>query len=268
MPRAEVNHIEISYKIHGDGEALLLIGGYGMVKESWDLQASYFSRYFRVITFDNRGVGESSIPAQPYTIADMAADTVALLDVLKIKAVNIFGVSMGGLIAQVLSLDFPDRVKKVVLGCTTHGGRHAIPADAEAMGILAETSNSDIEPAEAMKKKVPILFSSDFIRNCPEKLENFIRLNIKYWPTSQGAEGQFKALSVFNSKRRLGEIKSPVLLITGTEDKIIPPQNSELLVNGITSRARLHRVHGAGHSFFLEKPDEVNKAIHEFFKAP
>ena len=265
MPMAKVNNIEISYEIHGDGEPLLLIGGYGMVKESWDLQTSYFSRYFRVITFDNRGVGESSIPAQSYTIADMAADTVALLDVLGIKTANIFGVSMGGLIAQVLSLDFPDRVKKVVLGCTTHGGRHAIPAGAEAMGILAETGNPDIEPVEAMKKKVPILFSPDFILNCQEKLENFINFNIKYWPTPQGAEGQFKALSVFNSKRRLGEIKRPVLVITGTEDKIIPPQNSELLVNGIASGARLYRVYGAGHNFFLEKPDEVNKAIHEFF---
>lgn len=112
MSKVKVKDIEIAYDVEGSGEPVILIGGYTMVKESWRLQIQGLMKDFKVLTFDNRGVGETMVPTEPFTIADMAADTVALMDALGIDSAHIFGVSMGGLIAQTLALDYSDRVKR------------------------------------------------------------------------------------------------------------------------------------------------------------
>jgi pimeloyl-ACP methyl ester carboxylesterase len=265
MEKAKIGDIEIAYCVHGEGEPLILIGGFTMVKESWGLQVKGLSNSFMVITFDNRGVGDTKYPPGPFTISDMAGDTVALMNFLKIDSAHIFGVSMGGLIAQMIALDYPDRVRKLILGCTTHGGRHAVQPEKETMELLASASDPMISPERAVRMRAPILFSERFIKEEPERLEEFLQLSIKYWPTPEGAQRQIGALSVFNVKKRLGEIKCPVLVITGKEDRMMPPVNSKLLAEAIPG-ARLYMVEGAGHSFFLEKPEEVNRIIMDFLK--
>jgi len=264
MPKAKVNDIEIAYQIQGSGEPLFLIGGYTMVKESWELQVAELKTQFRVITFDNRGVGETTLPSEPFSIVDMAADTVGLMDALDIDAAHIFGVSMGGLIAQTLALDYPDRVKKMALGCTTHGGRHAIQPEKAVMGALARAADPDLPAEEVVRIKVPIILSERFIREEPERVAEFSRFSIDHAPTPKGAAGQMAALSVFNVKRRLHEIRCPVLVITGSEDRMMPPGNADLLAQGIPG-AELHVVEGAGHMFFYEKPHEVNRVLADFF---
>ena len=264
MAKTKVNDIEIAYSIDGSGAPVVLIGGFTMVKESWELQVAELARRFRVITFDNRGVGETTVPSEPFTIEDMAADTVRLMDTLRIDSAHIFGVSMGGLIAQVLLLDYPDHIKKVALGCTTHGGRHAVQPQEEVMAVLAQAADPNISAEELVRNKVPLILSERFIREEPEKVEEFVRLALQYSPTPEGAAGQMGALSVFNVKRRLGEIRSPVLVITGSEDRMMPPDNSRLLAEGIPG-AELYIVEGVGHSFFFEKPDEVNRVLIDFF---
>jgi pimeloyl-ACP methyl ester carboxylesterase len=261
----KANDIEIAYNLHGDGETVILIGGFTMVKESWELQVDALSKHFRVVTFDNRGVGETTVPTQPFTIADMAADTVGLMDALGIDSAHIFGVSMGGLIAQILALDYPHRVKRVVLGCTTHGGRHAVQPQKEVMELLAKASDPSVPPEQAVRMRLPTILADRFIQEEPERVEELVRFALQNWPTPQGAEGQMGALSVFNVKRRLEEIRCQVLVITGREDRMMPPENSELLAAGITG-AELHMVERAGHNFFYEKPDEVNGVLIDFFK--
>jgi len=265
VPKIKVNDMEIAYQIEGSGEPLILIAQYNGVKESWEHQVEGLSKDFRVVTFDNRGVGESTVPAEPFTIADMAADTVGLMDALGIDSAHIFGVSMGGLIAQLLALDFPDRVKKVALGCTSHGGRHAVQPKQEVMEVLGKASDPSIPMEEVIRMRLPVVFSDRFMREEPEKLEEYVRFSKEHWPTPQGAKGQMGALSVFNVKRRLGEIRCPVLAITGSEDRMMPPENARLLAEGIEG-AELYMVEGAGHSFYLEKPEEVNRVLIDFFK--
>ncbi len=264
MPKAKVQDIEIAYKINGSGVPVVLIGGFTMVKESWELQVVELAKHFQVITFDSRGIGATTVPSEPFTIAHMAADTVGLMDVLGIDSAHIFGVSMGGLIAQVLCLDYPDRVKGVALGCTTHGGRHAVQPEKEVMTDLAQAADPNIPAEEAARNKAPILLSERFIKEEPERVEEFVALTVKYQPTPEGAAGQMGALSVFNVKERLGEIRSPTLVITGSEDRMMPPDNSRLLAQGI-SGAELYMVEGAGHSFYFERPDEVNRVLIDFF---
>ncbi len=265
MAKVKFRDVEMAYSIHGSGDPVVLIGGYTMGKESWGLQVAGLAKHFKIITFDNRGVGETKIPSSPFTIADMAADTVGLMDGLGIDSSNIFGVSMGGLIAQVLALDYPDRVRKVALGCTTHGGRHAVQPEQKVMEELAAAADPKIPAEQAIRMRVPLIYSEGFIKGEPERLEEFVRLAMKYWPTPEGAAGQMKALSIFNVKRRLGEISCPVLVITGSEDRMMPPENSRLLAERIPG-AQLHMVKAAGHNFFQEKPEEVNRVLIEFFK--
>jgi len=264
MAKIEVRDIEIAYNVEGSGEPVVLIGGFSMVKESWELQVAELAKHFRVITFDNRGVGETTLPTGPFSIAEMAADTAGLLDAMGIDSAHFFGVSMGGLIAQVLALDYAERVGKVALGCTTHGGRHAVQPDREVMAILAKASDPAIPVEESVRLRSPVIFAERFIREEPERLEDFVRLSLRYWPTSEGAAGQLAALSVFNVKKRLGEIRCPVLAITGSEDQMMPPENSRLLAEGIAG-AEHYVVDGTGHSFFLERPDEVNGVLVDFF---
>jgi len=264
MTKIKFKDIEIAYSIDGSGEPLVLIGGFTMVKERWELQVVELARHFRVITFDNRGVGETTVPSEPFTIADMAADTVGLMDTLGIDSAHIFGVSMGGLIAQLLGLDYPDHIKKAALGCTTHGGRHAVQPEKTVMETLAQAADPNISVKEAVWKRVPLVLSERFIREEPERVEEFVRLAMQYSPIAEGAAGQMGALSVFNVKRRLGEIRCPVLVITGSEDRMMPPDNSRLLADGIPG-AELYMVEGAGHEFFFEKPDEVNRVLIDFF---
>jgi pimeloyl-ACP methyl ester carboxylesterase len=263
LPKAKVNDIELVYRILGEGEPLILIGGYTMVKESWDPLVPALSEHFRVVIFDNRGVGESTVPSEPFTIADMAADTVGLMDELGLDSAHVFGVSMGGLIAQVLALDYSDRVKKAILGCTSHGGRHAVQPAQEVMAILAASADPNIPPEEAVRQKIPILFPERFVRDHPERIEEYIQHSLKHWPTPEGAAGQMKALSVFNVKRRLGEIHCPVLAVTGSEDRMMPPENARLLAEGI-SGAELRVLEGAGHSFHFQEPEAVCGLLIEF----
>jgi len=264
MDRARINGIDIAYDVSGGGDPVVLIGGFGMTKEGWAEQVAALAGQFRVITFDNRGVGESTVPSEPFTIDDMAADTAGLLDHLGIDAAHLFGVSMGGLIAQTLLLEYPGRVRKAVLGCTSHGGRHAVQPKPEVMEILAAVTVPGISAEEATRRRLPILFSDRFMREEPDRVEAFLRRSIRYQPTPQGAAGQMRALSFFNVKRRLGEIDRPVLVLTGSDDRMMPPENAGLLVEGIPG-AGLHVVQGAGHGFFYERPGEVNRVLIDFF---
>ncbi len=114
-----------------------------------------------------------------------------------------------------------------------------------------------------MRIRLPTILAERFIREEPERLEEFVRTSVQYWPTPEGAAGQMGALSVFNVKKRLGEIRCPVLVITGAEDRMMPAENSRLLAEGIEG-AEQYLVEGAGHSFFFEKPDEVNRVLIDF----
>jgi pimeloyl-ACP methyl ester carboxylesterase len=126
MPTAKVGDINIYYEIHGKGEPLVLIYGYVGHSGLWFRQIPTLSKKYRVIAFDNRGIGQSDKPDIPYTMAMMAADIAGLLDIIGIDAAHVFGISMGGMIAQHFALNYPQRVISLILGCTYCGGLHSI----------------------------------------------------------------------------------------------------------------------------------------------
>src|SRR5438093_13759231 len=115
MSVAKVGTIDLYYDEQGSGDPLLLVMGLAADSAAWMFQVPDFARHHRTIVFDNRGVGRSAKPPGPYTIHEMADDTVGLLDALGIARAHVVGVSMGGMIAQELALRHPERVARLVL---------------------------------------------------------------------------------------------------------------------------------------------------------
>src|SRR5262245_44842267 len=137
MPHATIDGVKINYNEAGEGEPLLLIMGYGMPGDAW-LGSLPFLHGFRAIYFDNRGTGRSDKPAGPYTVVQMADDAAGLLDHLGIGSAHVYGVSMGGMIAQELALRHPGKVRSLVLGCTLCGGEQSRMAEPEIIEQLVD----------------------------------------------------------------------------------------------------------------------------------
>src|SRR4051812_47845288 len=131
----------LHYESTGEGPAVLLVMGLGLPGDAWWRTVPVLARACRVITFDNRGSGRSELAAGPLTIASMAADAVAVLDAADIARAQVYGISMGGMIAQELTLRHPDRVGALVLGATSAGGTAATPPDPETLAFLARRAS-------------------------------------------------------------------------------------------------------------------------------
>ncbi|NTV02856.1 MAG: alpha/beta fold hydrolase [Chlorobiaceae bacterium] len=263
MPLLKTNGIDIAYDILGSGEPLLLIGGFGMTREFWGTLPAALAERFRVIVYDNRGSGESTLPAEPFSIADMAEDAAGIMDFLDIDSAHVFGVSMGGMIAQMLCARHPDRVRKAILGCTSHGGRHAIPAPPLTVKAFEAVANPGLTVEASARMLVPILFSDRFVESEKERVESYIRVSVEHALTRQCAIFQMEALMGFDAEGLLEQIRVPVLVVTGSEDRLIPPENSRLLAGKIPN-ARLEVISDAGHNFFFETPETVRSLIEEF----
>ncbi|NTW83385.1 MAG: alpha/beta hydrolase [Chlorobiaceae bacterium] len=263
MGIAKVNGINLSYDISGSGEPLLLIGGFGMTKEFWNMLVHPLSSCFQVIAYDNRGAGGSTVSTAPYTIEDMAGDAVGLIDALHMDSTHVFGVSMGGMIAQVLCANHPERIGKAILGCTSQGGIHAVSPASCITEAFGQAANPDLTPEEAARLIVPYLFSDTFINREKERVEAFIRLSVDHCMTPEGAGTQMHALARFNAEALPEKIHMPVLVVTGSDDLLIPPENSRILASRIP-QASLEIIDGAGHNFFFEKPETTAGLVIEY----
>lgn len=153
MGLIKVNGIDMYYEIHGSGEPLVLIEGLGYATWMWYEQIEVLSKHFKVIVFDNRGVGKTEMPDEEYTIELFAADTAELLDALEIKKAHILGVSMGGYVAQEFALRYPEYVDKLILCSTTFGGPNSIPIPEETLAMMFKGGGS-YKSEDDIKKKV------------------------------------------------------------------------------------------------------------------
>jgi len=178
MPQIGANGIRINYEIVGQGQALLLIMGFGMPGAAWAPMVPFFSG-FQCIYFDNRGTGLSDKPDGPYTIADMAEDASALLRGIGIERARVYGISMGGMIAQELALRHPEQVAKLVLGCTTPGGPDAVRGADEALqGLVAASKLMSTDPDAGIDQLMPLLFTPEFVVTHPE-IKQLMRLGMQ-----------------------------------------------------------------------------------------
>jgi len=261
MPTARIGDLDMAYEVEGEGPPLLAIMGLTGSMGHWRGFPGRFADEHRVITFDNRGVGGTSVPPGPYSAAQMANDALGLLDHLGIPKATVFGISMGGMIAQHLALLAPERVEKLVLGCTTHGGPKGILPDAE---VLAAFQNVGRGSAEATVRTLLALnFSAGFTTKHADVFESLVRYGLANRMSAVGFQGQFMAVATHDVAERVKEIAIPTLLITGDVDRLIPAGNAKLLHAAIPD-SRIVTLEGVGHMFWIEGADAAEKAIRDF----
>jgi pimeloyl-ACP methyl ester carboxylesterase len=261
MPFAKIGSINIHYETYGEGEPLLLIMGFGLPGSVWVPMLPMFTG-FKCIYFDNRGTGQSDKPDGSYSISEMAEDALGVLRAVGISKAKVFGVSMGGMIAQELTLRHPETVEKLVLGCTWAGGPTAKQAAPEVIAnLMAATAMMRSDPSKAMDLLLPILFPSDFVAAHPELKSMFLAgLSMGPQTPPQTGERQAAGIMQFNAYDRLPQIKCPVLIVHGDKDVLVPPENAQIIKSRIP-HAELSMVHGGGHAFQSADPIGVHQKI-------
>src|ERR1044071_718268 len=176
MPKITSNGIELYYEIHGAGKPLVLIAGLGYSMWQWHRMVPILAEHFQVITFDNRGVGQSDKPAGPYTAQMLVTDTVDLLNGLNIEKAIILGHSMDGFIAQAMALDFPERLEKLILCSTNFGGPHHIPVTPEAMKVLTDVSS---DPLKRFKNGLVVSTAPGWAESNPEMIQAWVEWRVE-----------------------------------------------------------------------------------------
>jgi pimeloyl-ACP methyl ester carboxylesterase len=263
MPTARVGDIDVAYETFGEGPPLVMIMGLTGSRGHWRGFPERFADRHRVVTFDNRGAGESSAPNGPYSTAQMAMDTLGLLDHLEVESAAIFGVSMGGMIAQELALRAPKRVAKLVLGCTSYGGRTALPPDPEVVGAFSNIGRGGAEAS--IRRLISPNFSGRFLAERPDVIDELVAYGLAHRMSPAGFEGQLAAVATHDVALRASAIRNRTLLLTGDVDRLIPGRNSELLAAEIRG-SRVVTLEGVGHMFWIEAPDAAERAMREFLQ--
>ena len=267
MPKAQANGIELYYEIHGEGQPLVLISGLGYPLWQWHKMVPFLAKHFKVITFDNRGVGKSDKPAGSYTARMLAADTVGLLDALEIEKAIIAGHSMGGFIAQALALDFPQRVDKLVLCSTNFGGPHHVPVTPEAMKVLTDVTSDALT---RFKNGLVVSTAPGWAEKNPEMIEEWIKWRVANPIEPAPYQAQLAiGLALLPEdaafENKLPSISVPTLILFGAHDKVVPPANANLLAKQLAG-SQIRILPDAGHFFPIEVPEEAASAIIEFAK--
>jgi pimeloyl-ACP methyl ester carboxylesterase len=256
MPRCRVAEgLELNYELFGDEDApvIVLVRGSGADGTRWMPQVEAYKDKFRVLIFDNRGVGESDTPPGPYSVADMAGDTVALLNALGIDRCHLSGSSLGGAICAHIAIDHPERVLSLQLHSSWLATRGY---SAYSLGLLKRflvTGGVDFYYEAAL----PLLFSPTFMSRQHERLMGFLAHMKAHPATYAGLLGQLDANLTHDVSARAGEITAPTLVTVGELDYLLPVAESEELQRAIPD-AELVVFPGGPHLVTMETPDRFN----------
>jgi pimeloyl-ACP methyl ester carboxylesterase len=247
-----VGDIELDYERSGDGPPLLMIMGMSGTALSWgEPFLEELRRDFEVIAYDHRGVGASSRLEGPTSIVEMAEDAAGLLAALEIDAAHVFGISMGGMIAQELALARPSLIRTLTLGCTYSGGPGSVRiGDQVYARVAAARRSGDRELALRASWEINVspAFAGDELA-----WERFVAIAARYRVAVAVIEQQARAIAGHDTAARLGEIELPTLVIHGTADELLPVANGEM-VAGLIPGSQLEILEDVGHLFFWERP--------------
>ncbi|HEV2987615.1 MAG TPA: alpha/beta fold hydrolase [Candidatus Angelobacter sp.] len=258
MPITINQGVKIFWNEEGAGEPLLLIMGLGYPSAAWYRTRPTLSSKFRTIAFDNRGVGQSDMPPGPYPIAVMASDAAAVLDAAGVESAHVFGISMGGMIAQEFALQYPNRVRSLILGCTAAGGPTAVRAEPEVTDMIM--ARGSMTPDEAAQAAIPFIYDPATPRHL---IDEDLAVRRPWFPRPEAYNAQLQGILSWSSYDRLTQIAVPTLVIHGESDRLVPAGNGKLIAQKIPG-ARLVMLHHASHIFTTDRAQETQRTILEF----
>jgi pimeloyl-ACP methyl ester carboxylesterase len=278
MPKVKVNDIHMYYETKGEGYPLVMIYGFGGNMDAWDPRlVEGLSKHFKLILFDHRGAGRTDESDREYTIRLFADDTVGLMDALGISKAHIFGVSMGGMIAQELAINYPERVSRLVL-CSTSS--HFSPDEHMSKLMSAMERDCSLEELTNLILSFPfaidyprdfltenpiaaICLTSEFVKENPDLAKFLLQLGAKYPLSLEGVRRRNNAILRFNTQARLKNIKAPTLVLHGRKDmQIRPDQDGPSLAKAIPN-PKIVIFEKSAH-LLAEEMNEVARVITEF----
>jgi pimeloyl-ACP methyl ester carboxylesterase len=229
---------------------MILLEGMGGDIPGWRRNIPRLARELRVIAYDFRGNGNSDEPAGPCTMATFVDDTVALLDHLGIDRAHVYGQSFGGMVAQEVVIARPERVRSAVLAATHCGPASAIPVE-----------RTSVPKDEAWRS----LYAPGFPDEHPEHVAEDLRVGAAQPRHPIGGRRQWEAMQGWSACERLGSIAVPVLVLHGTQDRVVAPANAEVLASWIPG-AELAWIEGAGHLYHSERGQEADRIVLDFVR--
>ena len=252
-PTATRLHVERE----GSGEPLLWITGFAISSEIFAPVIGTYAAGFDCVRYDNRGAGRSPAPWRPTSIPELAGDAVRLMDALGLESAHVYGLSMGGMVAQEVAIRFPDRVRGLVLGGTSHGGPRAVLPSPRIATALASRSAPAAVRAQLVGRA---LFTPGFREREPEQVRTYLGLLGVHRTSARGLVSHLTASTYHDTRARLGRITAPTLVLHGAHDELTPVANARLLAAGIPD-ATLSVIADAGHAYLLEQPDASHAAF-------
>jgi len=265
MPTLQLTDAEIYYEVHGHGQPMVFLSETACDGEVWKIhQVPEFSKDHRVIIHDYRGTGRSSKPSIDYTTQMFAQDVIALMDHLRADDAVIVGHSMGGRVAQLLALDYPGRVKRLVLAST---GSHYPKTKGLPLKICKEMIEWGYEKYER-DHSILVGFTDEFVKNHPERVEHYLKVRMQNLCPVEFYLRHLLARQGHDTSGRLKDIRQPTLILVGEDDRNITSEvnhrmSSEILANEIPN-SKLVVLQNERHSYYFANPDAAHRIIRNF----
>ncbi len=261
MSTIRIGEVELWVEQAGSGPALLLISGLGYSNWCWQDLQSQLSPELHVISFDNRGTGRSEKAPAPYSIAMLAHDAAGVLDALGISSAHVLGHSMGGYIALQLAQLHPQKVASLTLVSTTCGGPGSVPAPEATLKLWGEVAG--LPPVESARRAMPTSFAPGWTERHPARFEQVLQARLRHPTPPQCWAAQFAAcVQFFEAGVDASRLRTPTLVIHGTEDRVVPYANGVALAQRLP-QARLVTLEGCGHLPPLEEPERFAQLVRE-----
>lgn len=257
---ADINNARIAYKTYGKGDPIIMCIGYASNMDLWSTDLiTNLSTDYQVIVFDYRGMGFSSNKDSSFTIQTLAEDVNSLMETLDISQSHILGWSMGGYVAQMFAISYPEKVKKMILYATDTGDRTTVNPSEKIIKILTNPKSS---PEDLLNT----LFPDSWLTKHPEPWKVLPHVTETYHPKTIGL--QYEAISKWlepggGSSGQLHQLHMPVLLICGNKDKVVPYQNSNILHDSIET-STLINVYNTGHGMMYQIPKTFSSYVRTF----
>jgi pimeloyl-ACP methyl ester carboxylesterase len=261
---AESEGTTLYWESAGAGEPVLLVMGHGQPATGWWRTVPVLAERFRVLAFDNRGSGRSGRPRGPYAVSQLVSDALAVLDAAGETSAHVYGVSLGGMVAQELALRAPERVRSLVLGATTAGGRAHEPPDEETLDFLRR--HGAMPPEEGVWASIPYVYGPATLERAATRVAEDVEQRLRFPVDRDGYRAQLAAATMHDTSARLAAVRAPALVLHGDADRIVPVANGRRLAERLP-RARFLALAGAGHLYLTDAP-EADDAVARFLGGP